>query len=149
MRKKKVYLNCHKFENIDTLCFLIEEENQGWGFEKWNHMITILWCNKSCLYACGILITKGCKMGTIWLCHVFKKLCVRVVDPTTMGELKKRGGNHINIVRARIPFIFWCHGTSNGSYSGGIGVMQSNPYIVVVLYIAFIIWKHCLGICKK
>jgi hypothetical protein len=32
--EKKVYLNCYKFENIDTLCLLIEEENQGWGFEK-------------------------------------------------------------------------------------------------------------------
>jgi hypothetical protein len=40
-----------------------------------------------------------------------------------------------NFFRARIPFIFCCYDTSNGSYSGGIGVMQSNPYIVVVPYI--------------
>jgi hypothetical protein len=35
------------------------------------------------------LMSKGCRMSIIRLCHVFKKLCVKIVDPTTMGELKK------------------------------------------------------------
>lgn len=86
-------------------------------------------------------------MGTIWLFHVFKKLGATVMDPTKMGELEKKSGNHINIVRSRIPFIFWCHDTSNGSYSGGIGVMQTNPYIVDILYIT--LFESIEGICKK
>jgi hypothetical protein len=35
------------------------------------------------------LMSKGCKIAIICLCHVFKKLCAKILDPTTMGELKK------------------------------------------------------------
>ncbi len=30
-------------------------------------------------------MSKGCWMLIIYLCHVFKKLCVKIVDRTTMG----------------------------------------------------------------
>jgi hypothetical protein len=35
------------------------------------------------------LMSKGCRIALICLCHVFKKLCAKILDPTTMGELKK------------------------------------------------------------
>ncbi len=35
------------------------------------------------------LMSKGCRITLICLCHVFKKLCAKILDPTTMGELKK------------------------------------------------------------
>jgi hypothetical protein len=35
------------------------------------------------------LMSKGCRIAIIRLCHVFKKLCAKILDPTTMGELKK------------------------------------------------------------
>jgi hypothetical protein len=34
-------------------------------------------------------MAKGCKMAIIGLCLVFKKICAKIVDPTTIGELKK------------------------------------------------------------
>jgi hypothetical protein len=34
-------------------------------------------------------MSKECQMTIIHLCCVFKKLCVRIVDLATMGELKK------------------------------------------------------------
>jgi hypothetical protein len=34
-------------------------------------------------------MSKGCQMSIIHLCHVFKKLCVKIVDLAIMGELKK------------------------------------------------------------
>jgi hypothetical protein len=33
-------------------------------------------------------MAKGCKMTIICLSHVLKKLCAKIVDPTTMVELK-------------------------------------------------------------
>jgi hypothetical protein len=35
------------------------------------------------------LMSKGCRIAIICLCHVFKKLCAKILDPTTMGEFKK------------------------------------------------------------
>jgi hypothetical protein len=35
------------------------------------------------------LIASGCRMAIIQLCRVLKKLCVKIVDLTTMEELKK------------------------------------------------------------
>jgi hypothetical protein len=35
------------------------------------------------------LMAKECRMAIIWLSHVFKKLCVKVVDPMTMEDLKQ------------------------------------------------------------
>jgi hypothetical protein len=34
------------------------------------------------------LMVKGCQMVITRLCHVFKKLCAKIVDPTIMEELK-------------------------------------------------------------
>jgi hypothetical protein len=45
-------------------------------------------------------------MGTIQLCHVFKKLHVKVVDPTTMGELKKEVVITLILVEQEFPSFF-------------------------------------------
>jgi hypothetical protein len=34
-------------------------------------------------------MAKGCRLAIIRLFRVFKKLCIKIPDPTTMGEFKK------------------------------------------------------------
>jgi hypothetical protein len=52
-------------------------------------------------------MSKGCQMSIICLCHVFKKLCVKIVDPTTMGELKKEVAICIVILEQEFPPYFF------------------------------------------
>jgi hypothetical protein len=49
---------------------------------------------------------KGCRQAIIHLSHVFKKLCAKVVDLATMGNLKQDVAFNIGLVRVGIPSLF-------------------------------------------
>jgi hypothetical protein len=53
------------------------------------------------------LMSKGCWMSIIHLCHVFKKLCVKIVDPTTMGEVKKEVAICLILLEQEFPPSFF------------------------------------------
>ncbi len=53
------------------------------------------------------LMEKGHRIAIICLCHVFKKLCNKIVDLATMGEFKKKSGNDFSVVGKGIPTFFF------------------------------------------
>jgi hypothetical protein len=58
------------------------------NWRGWSHMIITSWCKKS-FFMHATPYGKGCtRMAIIWLSRVFKKLCTKIVDPLTMGDLK-------------------------------------------------------------
>jgi len=82
------------------------------------------------------------------LCHVFKKLCAKILDPTTMGSLRRMWqwlwccSN-----KNSLPRILWHHDTSFSASNGGTKIMWSSPHPLDVPY-----WKvleNFEGICVK
>jgi len=41
------------------------------------------------------------------LCHVFKKLCAKILDPTVLGELKKEMANLLILLEQELPSTFF------------------------------------------
>ncbi len=51
-------------------------------------------------------MTKGCQMPIICFCCVFKKLCAKIMDPTTMLELKKEVAICLVLLEHEFPPFF-------------------------------------------
>jgi len=54
------------------------------------------------VYMCH-LMEKGCRTTIIHLCRVFKRLCSKIMDLTTMGELKKEVAMTLVLIGKGIP----------------------------------------------
>jgi hypothetical protein len=52
-------------------------------------------------------MSKGCRITIICLCRVFKKLCAKILDPTTMGELKKDVAMILVLLEQEFPPLFF------------------------------------------
>ncbi len=50
---------------------------------------------------------KGCRQAIIHLSHVFKKLCAKVVDPATMGDLKQDVALTLVLLEWEFPPFFF------------------------------------------
>ncbi len=75
--------------------------------------------------------------GNYSLVSSFQKVVCQGCGSGNDGGLEKGSGNHINLVRKRIPsFNFWCHDTFVNSFSWGVGLMWSSPNSMDVSY-----WK--------
>jgi hypothetical protein len=53
------------------------------------------------------LMVKGCQMVIIQLCHVFMKLCARIVDPIIMEELKNEVAITLVLLDLRNSFLHY------------------------------------------
>jgi hypothetical protein len=53
------------------------------------------------------LMAKGCQVAIIQLCHVFKKLCAKIVDPTTMEELNNELAITLVLLEKEFPPSFF------------------------------------------
>jgi hypothetical protein len=53
------------------------------------------------------LMSKGCRITIIHLCRVFQKLCAKILDPTTMGELKKDVAMTLVLLKQEFPPLFF------------------------------------------
>ncbi len=49
------------------------------------------------------LMEKGCKTTIIRVCHVFKRLCTKVVDPRLMVDLKKEVAHTLVLLKQEFP----------------------------------------------
>jgi hypothetical protein len=48
-------------------------------------------------------MAKGCRLAIIHLSCVFKKLCAKILDPTTMGEFKKDVALTLVLLKQEFP----------------------------------------------
>jgi hypothetical protein len=67
------------------------------------------------------LVIKGCKMVIIYLFWVWKKLCAKIFDPKTMGEMKQNVAFTLILFKKKfLPCFLTSHDTFTSSFSGNL-----------------------------
>ncbi len=93
------------------------------------------------------LMAKGCRVAIIWLSHVLKKVCVKVMDPRAMVDLKKDVVVILVLLKKKSLLFYIYNDTSPSAFSWGTKDVWSNTYLLDLPHWT---WHEDIkGICEK
>ncbi len=102
-----IFTNCWQLEDKISLCTFIKKriikDGEMRGMKSHDYHVMMQEILPLCMQH---LTTKGCNMAIIRLFCVFKKLCAKIVDPTTMGDFKQDVALTLVLLECEFPSSF-------------------------------------------